>query len=57
MNRELLLQVANDLVAVGASVLATRDVNPEVFAVGSLEDELVKVNMTFQPVEPLAGGF
>ena len=41
--------------AVGLTVLAAGDVNPEVFAVGGLEDELIKVGVMLQPVEPLAG--
>ena len=43
--------------AVGSAVLAARDVNPEVLAVGGLEDELVEVAIVLNPVEPLAGGF
>ena len=42
--------------AVGLAVLAARDVNPEVLAVGGLEDELVEVSVVLQPVEPLASG-
>ena len=42
--------------AIGSAILAARDVNPEVLAVGGLEDELVKVAIVLQPVEPLAGG-
>lgn len=42
--------------AVGSAVLSARDVNPEVLTVGGLKDELVKVGIVLQPVEPLAGG-
>ena len=31
--------------AIGSAVLAARDVNPEVLAVGGLEDELVEVGI------------
>ena len=31
--------------------------NPVVLAVGGLEDELIKVGISFRPIEPLAGGF
>ena len=37
-------------------ITTARDVNPEVLAVGGLEDELVEVGIALQPVEPLAGG-
>ena len=50
----LFFQIADDLMTVGSSILPARDMNPEIFSVGSLEDELVKVNMAFQPIEPLA---
>ena len=53
---KLFLQVANHLVAVGPAVLAAGDVNPEVFAVGGLENELIEVGVVLQIVEPLAGG-
>ena len=43
--------------AVGTAVLAAGDVNPEVFAVGGLENELVEVGVVLKEVEPLAGGF
>ena len=42
--------------AVGPAVLAAGDVNPEVFAVGGLENELVEVGVVLEIVEPLAGG-
>ena len=42
--------------AVGTAVLAAGDVNPEVFAVGGLENELVEVGVVLEIVEPLAGG-
>jgi hypothetical protein len=42
--------------AVGLAVAAAGDVDPEVFAVGGLEDELVEVGVGLEPVEPLAGG-
>ena len=42
--------------AVGLAVLAAGDVNPEVLAVGGLENELIKVSVMLEPVEPLAGG-
>lgn len=42
--------------AVGSAILPARDVNPEVLAVGGLEDELVKVAIVLNPVKPLAGG-
>ena len=42
--------------AIGLAVLAAGDVNPEVLAVGGLHDELIKVGIMLQPVEPLAGG-
>ena len=54
---KLFPQVTNDLVAVGPAVLAAGDVNPEVFAVGGLENELVEIGVVLQIVEPLAGGF
>lgn len=38
------------------AVLSTANVNPEVFPVCCLKNELIKVGVTFQPVEPLAGG-
>ena len=43
--------------AVGTAVLAAGDVNPEVFAVGGLENQLIEVGVVLQIVEPLAGGF
>lgn len=42
--------------AVGTAVTTAADVNPEVFAVGGLKDELVEVGVAFQPVEPAMGG-
>ena len=42
--------------AVGTAVTTATDVNPEVFAVGGLKDELVEVGVAFQPVEPAMGG-
>ena len=42
--------------AVGPAVLAAGDVNPEVFAVGGLENELVEIGVVLKEVEPLAGG-
>ena len=42
--------------AVGPAVLAAGDVNPEVFAVGGFENELIEVGVVLQIVEPLAGG-
>ena len=42
--------------AVGPAVLAAGDVNPEVFAVGGLENKLVEVSVVLEIVEPLAGG-
>ena len=42
--------------AVGSAVTTAADVNPEVFAVGGLKDELVEVGVAFQPVEPAMGG-
>ena len=44
------------MVAVGTAVLAAGDVNPEVFAVGGLENQLIEVGVVLQIVEPLAGG-
>lgn len=41
--------------AVLFGVLTTRDVNPEVFVIGGLHDQLVKVAMGFYPVKPLVG--
>ena len=41
--------------AVSSAVLAARDVNPEIFAVGGLEDELVEVGIMLEPVEPTSG--
>ena len=38
--------------AIGSAVLSARNVNPEVLAVGGLHDELVKVAIVLQPVEP-----
>ena len=43
--------------AIGSAVLSAGDVNPEVLAIGGLEDELVEVSVMFDPVKPLAGGF
>lgn len=51
----LLLQVANDLMAVLASVFPTADMDPVILAIRCFEDELVKVNMMFQPIHPLMG--
>ena len=42
--------------AVGSAVLAARDMYPEVFAVGGLENELVIISVVLQPIKPLAGG-
>ena len=42
--------------AVLLPVLATGDVNPEVFAISGFKDELVEVGIPFEPVEPLMGG-
>lgn len=41
--------------AVGSAILPARYVYPEVLAVGGLHDELVKVAIVLQPVEPLVG--
>lgn len=41
--------------AVGPAILSARNVNPEVFAVGSLHNELVKIAIVLNPVKPLAG--
>ena len=41
--------------AIGSAVLAARDMNPEVLAVGGFHDELVKIAIMLNPVEPLAG--
>ena len=38
--------------AILLAVLSAGDVNPKVLAVGGLEDELVKVAIVFNPVEP-----
>ena len=38
--------------AVGLAVFAAGDVDPEVLAVGGLEDELVKVGMILKEVKP-----
>ena len=38
--------------AVLLPVLATGDVNPEVFAISGFKDELVEVGIPFEPVEP-----
>ncbi len=38
-----------------ALVLAAADVNPEVATVGGFHDQLVKVGVMFQEVEPLFG--
>lgn len=43
--------------AVGSAILPARDVDPEVLAVGGLEDELIKVSIVLNPVEPFAGSF
>ena len=40
-----LLEITDYLVSVGATVSSTRDMYPEVFAVGGFEDELVEVNV------------
>lgn len=56
MNRELFLQIADDLMAVLLAVLAAGDVNPVILTVGGFEDELVEVNMAFEPIEPLVSG-
>ena len=45
------------MVAVGLAVLAAGDVNPEVFAVGGLENQLIEVGVVLKEVEPLTGGF
>ena len=42
--------------AVGPAVLAAGDVDPEVFAVGGLENQLVEVSVVLEIVEPLASG-
>ena len=55
--RRLLLQVTDDLVAVLLAVLPARDMYPEIFAIGSFEDELVKVSVMLKEIKPLAGGF
>lgn len=53
--RWLLLQEADDLVSVGPAVFAAGHVNPVVLAIGGLEDELVKIAIVLNPVEPFAG--
>ena len=42
--------------AISFSISPTGYVDPEIFAVGGFEDELVEVNMAFEPVEPLVSG-
>ena len=51
----LLFQVADYLVSVGTSVASARDVNPEIFAVYRLHNQLVKIAMGLNPIEPLTG--
>ena len=51
-----LFQVTNHLVAVSSAVLPARDVNPVIFTIAGFHDQLIKVSVVFQPVEPLAGG-
>ncbi len=51
----LLLQIPYHLMPVLLAVLAAGDVEPEVFFVCGLQDELVEVAVGFNPVEPAAG--
>lgn len=50
--KALLLQVSDDLMSILFLVLTTRDVNPEVFAVGGLDDGLVEVRVGGEELEP-----
>ena len=43
--------------AVGLAVATAGYVNPEVLAVGGLENQLVEVSVVLKEVKPLTGGF
>ena len=45
------------LLAVLLDVLSARDVYPEVFAVGGLDDGLIEVGVIFKKVEPLLANY
>lgn len=47
-----LFEIANHLMANCPKVFPTTDMRPEIVTIGGFEGELVKVNMTFRPVEP-----
>ena len=52
-----LLQVANDLVTVSASVLPARDMDPVILAIRCFENQLIEFGMGFEEIEPLVGNF
>ena len=41
---------------IGSTIPTTGYMYPEIFAIGGFEDELIKVSVMLEPVEPLAGG-
>ena len=40
---------------VGSAILSTANVNPEVLAVGGLEDELIKISVMLKEIKPASG--
>ena len=55
LTNRLLFQVPDYLVTIGASVATAGYMNPEVLAVGRLHNQLVKVAMGLNPIEPASG--
>ena len=52
LTNRLLLQIPDDLMTIGSSVASARDVNPEVLTVGGLHEQLIKIAVVLNPVEP-----
>lgn len=53
----LLLEITDDLMAVLLDVLSARNMDPVVTTIGGFHDQLVKVGVVLQEVEPSFGKF
>ena len=52
LERGAFLEIPDNLVSVCTSVASARDVNPEVLTVGGLHEQLIKIAVVLNPVEP-----
>ena len=53
--KKSLLEIPYDLMSVGSTIATAGYMNPEVLAVGRLHNQLVKVAMGLNPIEPASG--